>query len=169
MHCCLPPPSPPTWSCDCERDSWHHAYKIRALCCRGKQSQALFPLVFFSSIFSVLLLDCQFYSFFSVGHVSVSFPMSSCLSFLFLCLNALLVSYALFWIILNFSGPLGVSNPVFQVSDAALSPAQVTFTVLSVVSVLTSTCLWSDCWCAERLHNILPFVFNPHADTQFEA
>lgn len=30
VHCCLPPPSPPTRSCDCGDDSWHHSYKIRA-------------------------------------------------------------------------------------------------------------------------------------------
>lgn len=40
LHCCLPPPSPPTWSCDCGDDSWHHSYKIRALGWRRRSSCA---------------------------------------------------------------------------------------------------------------------------------
>lgn len=52
---CLLLPSPPTWSCDCRDNSWHHSYKIRALGCRG-----LF-ILWFSYLF-LNSFDSQLYS-----------------------------------------------------------------------------------------------------------
>lgn len=79
---CLLLPSPPTWSCDCRDDSWHHSYKIRALGCRG-----LFILWFSYLFFNSF--DSQLYSLLQLSMTanSLSLPLSSCLSFSFsLCI-----------------------------------------------------------------------------------
>lgn len=157
---CLLLPSPPTWSCDCRDNSWHHSYKIRALGCRG-----LFILWFsylFLNSFDSQLYSCPCFAVSLFLCLPVSFSLCIWREFQFLLSSEWFSAFS------SASPFLSLSYPCFPGQcDASQSPAQVTFSALSLSAwwhpQLFEAGVLTGCWTA------LSFIFNQRAETQAAA